>query len=109
MITLQKLTPTQSTIIRSAAQHSEGRIAMPATLQGGARAKTLKGLLMRGWIVEAGDGHLLTDAGYATIGQQRPSPPPLIDDSPARDSVQPCRLDATQRVSGSCIHAGMSR
>ena len=46
---------------------------------------------MRGWIVEAGDGHLLTDAGYATIGQHRPSWPPPIDDSPARDSVQPCR------------------
>jgi hypothetical protein len=92
MITLQKLTPTQSTIIRSAARHPEGRIAVPATLQGGALAKTLKGLLMRGWIVEAGDGHLLTDAGYATIGQQRPTPPPPpIDDSPVRDSVQPCR------------------
>ncbi len=68
MITLQKLTTTQSTIIRSAARHPEG------------------------WIVEAGDSHLLTDAGYATIGKQRPSPPPTIDDSPARDSVQPCRL-----------------
>lgn len=90
MITLQTLTPTQSTIIRSAARHPAGRIAVPATLQGGARAKTLNGLLMRGWIVEAGDSHLLTDAGYATIGQQRPTPPP-IDDSPVRDSVQPCR------------------
>ena len=89
MITLQKLTPTQSTIIRSAAQHLEGRIAMPATLQGGARAMTFNGLLIRGWIIETGDGHLLTDAGYATIGQQRPPPP--IYDSPARDSVQPCR------------------
>ena len=107
MITLQKLTPTQSTIIRSAAQHPEGRIAMPAALQGGARAMTFNGLLIRGWIIETGDGQLLTDAGYATIGQQRPPPP--IDDSPARDSVQPCRLDDTQRVSGSCIHAGMSR
>jgi Protein of unknown function (DUF3489). len=88
MITLQKLTPTQSTIIRSATQHPEGRIALPATLQGGARANALKGLLMRCWIVETGGGHLLTDAGYATIGQQRPSPPPPINDSPARDSVQ---------------------
>lgn len=91
MIILQTLTPTQSTIIRSAARHPEGRIAVPATLQGGARTKTLKGLLMRGWIVEAGDGHLLTDAGYATIGQQRPTLPPIFDDTPARDSVQPCR------------------
>lgn len=91
MITLQKLTPTQSTLIRSAARHPEGRIAVPATLQAGARANALNGLLKRGWIVDAGDGHLLTDAGYATIGQQRPSPPPTIDDSPVRDSVQPCR------------------
>lgn len=90
MITLQKITPTQSTIIRFAARHPEGRIAMSATLQGGARANALKGLLLRGWIVEAGDGHLLTDAGYATIGQQRLTPPP-IDDAPARESVQPCR------------------
>lgn len=37
MITLQTLTPTQSTIIRSAARHPEGKIAGPATLQGGAR------------------------------------------------------------------------
>ena len=150
---------------------------MPATLQGGARAMTFNGLLIRGWIIETGDSHLLTDAGYATIGQQRPPPP--IYDSPARDSVHPCRpgtklakvsaalqnpdgatifqlmcctgwqphtirganrkrcnlglhpdgsamprcrlpywnfarkdpcrLDDTQRVSGSCIHAGMSR
>ena len=50
---------------------------------------TFSGLLIRGWIIETGDGHLLTDAGYATIGQQRPPPP--IYDSPARDSVQPCR------------------
>ena len=91
MITLQKLTPIQSTIIRSAALHSEGKIALPAALQGGARSATLKGLLTRGWIIEAGDGHLLTDAGYATIGQHRPPPPPTIDDSPARDIVQPCR------------------
>ena len=91
MITLQKLTPTQSTLIRSAARHPEGRIAVPATQQAGARANTLNGLLKRGWIVDAGDGHLLTYAGYATIGQQRPSPPPTIDDSPVRDSVQPCR------------------
>lgn len=91
MITLQTLTPTQSTIIRSAARYPEGKIALPATLQGGARANALKGLLTRGWIVEAGDGHLLTVAGYATIGQQRPAPPPPIDDATARDSVQPCR------------------
>jgi hypothetical protein len=91
-IILQKLTPTQSTIIRSAAQHLEGKIALPDTLHGRARSATIKGLLIRGWIVEVGDGHLLTDAGYAAIDQQRPSPSPTtIEDSPARDIVQHCR------------------
>jgi hypothetical protein len=28
---------------------------------------------------------------YLIIGQQRPSSPPPIDDSPARELVQPCR------------------
>ena len=40
----------------------------------------LNALLQRGWIEPADGGHLLTDAGYAAIGQQRPAPP---------DDVQP--------------------
>ena len=50
LITLQNLTLTQSVIIRCATQHPEGKVALPAALQGGTPAKTLKWLLMRGWI-----------------------------------------------------------
>ena len=49
-----------------------------------ARVKVLTSLLQRGWIEPVDGGHVLTDAGYAAIGQQRPMPP---------DDVQP--MDAT--------------
>ena len=41
-------------------------------------------MLQRGWIEPADGDYLLTDAGYAAIGQQRPVP---------QDDVQP--VDAT--------------
>ncbi|WP_374247902.1 DUF3489 domain-containing protein [Thermomonas sp.] len=47
----------------------------PSTMRGGARFKVLNSLLQRGWIEPADGGHVLTDAGYAAIGQQRPAPP----------------------------------
>ena len=94
MATLTQLTPTQSTIIRAADQRPDGEIKFPDTLRGGARAKTLQGLLTRGWIVAVGDGHQLTDAGYATIGHSRPVPKPVqpVDDVQNLEAiVQPCR------------------
>jgi hypothetical protein len=64
----------------SAARRADGRVIPPDTLRGGARVKVLTALLQRGWIEPADDGHVMTDAGYAAIGQQRPMPP---------DDVQP--------------------
>jgi len=73
--TLPKLSPAQNLLLRTAARRTDGRVIPPGTLRGGARAKVLTALLQRGWIAPADDGHLLTDAGYAAIGQQRPAPP----------------------------------
>ena len=74
------LTPPQALLLYNAARRADGRVIPPDTLRGGARAKVLTALLQRGWI-EPGDGcHLLTDAGYAAVGQQRPVP---------KDDVQP--------------------
>lgn len=81
---LLKLSPAQSLLLRTAARRADGRVIPPGTLRGGARAKVLTSLLQRGWIEPADDGHVMTDAGYAAIGQQRPMPP---------DDVQP--LDTT--------------
>ena len=80
MDTLPKLSPSQSLLLRTAARRADGRVIPPDTLRGGARAKVLAALLQRGWIEPADDGHGMTDAGYAAIGQQRPVPP---------DDVQP--------------------
>lgn len=80
MDTLPKLSPAQSLLLRSAARRADGRVIPPDTLRGGGRAKVLTALLQRGWIEPADGGHVLTDAGYAAIGQERPAPP---------DDVQP--------------------
>jgi hypothetical protein len=80
MEALTKLSPAQSLLLRAAARRADGHVIPPDTLRGGARVKVLTSLLQRGWIEPADDGHVMTDAGYAAIGQQRPAPP---------DDVQP--------------------
>lgn len=95
---LLKLSPAQSLLLRTAARRPDGRVIPPGTLRGGARAKVLTSLLQRGWIEPADDGHVMTDAGYAAIGQQRPMPP---------DDVQPLdTTDALQLLEGIPIRPG---
>lgn len=54
--------------------------------------------MQRGWIDPADNDHLLTDAGYAAIGQQRPVPP---------DDVQPVgTIGDLQRLEGIPIRPG---
>ena len=84
MDTLLKLSPAQSLLLRTAARRPDGRVIPPDTLRGSARVKVLTSMLQRGWIEPADGGHVMTDAGYAAIGKQRPMP---------RDDVQP--MDAT--------------
>ena len=88
MDTLLKLSPAQSLLLRNAARRADGGVIPPDTLRGGARAKVLTALLQRGWIEPAGDGHVLTDAGYAAIGQQRPAPPDDAQPMTTTDDLQ---------------------
>ena len=98
METLLKLSPAQSLLLRTAARRPDGRVIPPDTLRGGARVKVLTSLLQRGWIEPADDGHVLTDAGYAAISQQRPVPP---------DDVQPVdTIGDLQLVEGILIRPG---
>ena len=98
METLPKLSPAQSLLLRTAARRADGRVIPPDTLRGGARVKVLASLLQRGWIEPADGGHLLTAAGYAAIGQQRPVPP---------DDVQPVdTIGDLQLVEGILIRPG---
>jgi hypothetical protein len=73
MEALPKLSPAQALLLRTATRRADGRVIPPDTLRGGARVKVLTALLQRGWIEPADDGHLLTDSGYAALGQQRPA------------------------------------
>ena len=86
---LPKLSPAQSLLLRTAARRADGRVIPPDTLRGGARAKVLTALLQRGWIEHAGDGHVLTDAGYAAIGHQRTA---LPDDVHSVDTIDDLQL-----------------
>ena len=98
MDTLPKLSPAQSLLLRTAARRADGRVLAPDSLRGGARVKVLTALLQRGLIEPAGDGCVLTDAGYAAIGQPRPVP---------KDDVQ--TMDTTgdlQRLAGIPVRPG---
>ena len=88
MDTLIKLSPAQSLLLRTAARRTDGRTIPPDTLRGGARVKVLTSLLQRGWIEPVDGGHVLTDAGYAAIGQQRPMPPDDVQPMDATDDFQ---------------------
>jgi hypothetical protein len=96
--TLPKLSPAQSLLLRTAARNPDGHVIPPDTLRGGARVKVLTALLQRGWIKPADDGHVMTDAGYAAIGRQRPVPP---------DDVQPVdTTDDLQLLEGIPVRSG---
>ena len=70
-----KLTTTQTAILKAAAARPDGSIEpLQPSLRGGARTKVIDGLLARGLIAESEGCHLLTDAGYAAVGKQRPVP-----------------------------------
>lgn len=91
MDALFKLSPAQSLLLRTAARRPDGRVIPPDTLRGGARVKVLTALLLRGWTEPADGGHVLTDAGYAAIGQQRPAPPDdvqLLEGIPVRSGTK---------------------
>ncbi len=88
MDALLKLSPAQSLLLRTAARRTDGRVIPPDTLRGGARVKVLTSLLQRGWIEPADDGNVMTDAGYAAIGQQRPIPPDDVQPMDATDDLQ---------------------
>ena len=89
MEALPKLSPAQALLLRTATRRADGRVIPPETLRGGARVKVLTALLQRGWIEPADDGHVMTDAGYAAIGLQRPAP---LDDVQPMDTTDDLQL-----------------
>jgi hypothetical protein len=72
MTSQAKLTDTQTSILKTAANRRDGNIEpLPPNVRGGARAKLIDGLLARGLITDAEGGRRLTDNGYAAVGKRR--------------------------------------
>lgn len=73
------LTESQRAVLVLASQ-SEGQLAtFPANLNGGARARVVRSLLLAELIETAGSGHRLTEAGYKAVGRKPraiPAPKP---------------------------------
>ncbi len=91
-----QLTPTQTTLLEAAADHTDGNIEpLPPTLRGGARAKVIGGLLARGLIIEEADKHRLTETGYAAVGKERPAASD-VQNLDATDALQ--KLEPTPRA-----------
>lgn len=64
-----KLTDTQTLILNTAIQSSNGRLSwFPDNLKGGARDKVLGSLLRQGLIQIDGESHRVTDLAYEALG-----------------------------------------
>lgn len=95
---LPKPSPTQA-LLRAVARRADGHVIPHANLRGGARGKAMTALMRREWIEASDGGFVLTDAGYAAIGQQRPAP---------QDEVQPVNtIDDLQVLEGIPIRPGI--
>ena len=100
-----KLTATQTTVLKAAANRPDGNIEpLPSNLRGGARAKVIEGLFARGLIVDVNGHYRLTDAGYTAIGARSSVPkgiqkmdaPDALTKREATHALQ--KLEATSRT-----------
>lgn len=91
------LSPTKTYIIETAAARPDGNIEpLPPNLRGGARAKVIEGLINKELAVRARDSLLITDAGYAAVGQKGPKPKgvsstDILDQKDMGNTDAPCR------------------
>ena len=81
-MTIIKLTTTQETVLKAAAERSDGTInPLPKNLKGGAALKVITALEKKGMIYDAKitppyATWLITEDGYRAIGQEPPKPEP---------------------------------
>ena len=102
-----KLTDTQTLILNTAIQSSDGRLSwFPDNLKGGARDKVLGSLLRQGLIQIDGECHRLTDLAYAALGLAVPpaSGEPIKAAPRTRENTKQAQIIAMlQRPEGATI------
>jgi hypothetical protein len=83
------LTDTQLAVLIAAATQTQGRLErFPSNVNGGARAKVVRALLLADLVVADGAHHWLTDAGYAAVGLDPPSAPAASEPVDPDDAVE---------------------
>ena len=87
-----KLTATQTTVLKAAADRPDGNIEpLPTNLRGGAKTAVIDGLLARALITKfQHPDHIeyyLTDAAYAAVGRKRKVPVPVTPDTETEAAV----------------------
>ena len=87
-----KLTATQTTVLKAAADRPDGNIEpLPTNLRGGAKTAVIDGLLARALITKfQHPDHIeyyLTDAAYAAVGCKRKLPAPVTPDPETEAAV----------------------
>lgn len=102
-----KLTDTQTLILNTAIQSSNGQLHwFPDNLKGGARDKVLGSLLRQGLIQIDGETHRATDLAYETLVLPVPhAPAPTIKAAPrTRDNTKQAQIIAMlKRPEGATI------
>ncbi|MDH5528348.1 MAG: DUF3489 domain-containing protein [Nitrospirota bacterium] len=98
-----KLTHTQTAVLEAAAQN-EGRVSeFPESVKGGARVAVLKGLVARDLAAPEGDDHVLTAAGYAAIGRERPAAAEAKPRRSRQNTKKAALLDLLRRPEGATL------
>lgn len=97
-----KISDTQAAVLKLAAKTQGAVNTFPEGLNGGARSKVLRALLLQGLIEliggDEGGTPVLTDAGYTAIGKKRPEPKPAAveADAPRKSKLdRKAKTDAT--------------
>ena len=103
-----KLTDTQTLILNTAIQSSDGRLSwFPDNLKGGARNKVLGSLLRQGLIQIDGESHRVTDLAYEALGLAVPpaSIEPIKAAPRTRENTKQAQIIAMlQRPEGATIN-----
>ena len=103
-----KLTDTQTLILNTAIEASNGQLSwFPDNLKGGARDKVLGSLLRQGLIQIDGESHRVTDLAYEALGLPVPPAPiePIKAAPRTRENTKQAQIIAMlQRPEGATIN-----
>jgi len=103
--TMRKLTPTQESLLKTAAGCTDRAIRWPDTLRGGARTKIIAALVEAGLAENKCGSLVITDAGLAAVGMapETPKPTEKAPRKPRTNTKQAQMIAMLRRAQGATI------